>query len=69
VLSLSENNGIHKQALIDRKAMTRVYLDFISLSLRGILRLHSACQHMALIPLKMALIPMLINNGLPSIEV
>jgi len=32
VLSLSENNGIHKQALIDRKAMTRVYLDYLTQS-------------------------------------
>jgi len=28
----------------------------------------SACQDMALIPLKMALIPKLENHGLPSIE-
>ena len=30
VLSLSENNGTHKRALIDRKAMPRVYLDYCS---------------------------------------
>ena len=30
MLSLSENNGTHKRALIDRKAMPRVYLDYCS---------------------------------------
>jgi len=30
VLSLSESNGTHKRALIDRKAMPRVYLDYCS---------------------------------------
>ena len=28
MLSFSENNGIHKRALIDRKGMTRVYLHY-----------------------------------------
>ena len=30
MLSLFENNGIHKRALIDREAMPRVYLDYCS---------------------------------------
>ena len=30
MLSLSENNGTHKRALIDRKAMPRGYLDYCS---------------------------------------
>ncbi|MFT7368693.1 MAG: hypothetical protein ACI927_001906, partial [Oceanospirillaceae bacterium] len=31
VLSFSENTGIHKRALIDRKGMHRVYLDLLDL--------------------------------------